>query len=119
VKSVFLFCKKSVALTIGTFSATEFSAQWALNSVSLNSVKLKVPIVSATDLKKKTEALSLGLGPGINKPKEERLDRLWQTFESDQLDPIYNVRKISRGRLKIESRDVFFFSRKLCANREE
>jgi len=33
-----VFLKKSVALTIGTFSATEFSAQWALNSVPLNSV---------------------------------------------------------------------------------
>ena len=55
---------------------------------------------------------------GTSKSKEVRLDRLWKTFESDQLDPIYGVREISRSRLKIGSRDVFF-SRQSCANREE
>ena len=48
------------------------------------------------------------LAPGMSKSREERLDRLWKTFESDQLDPIYGVREISRGRLKIGSLDVFF-----------
>jgi len=48
------------------------------------------------------------LAPGTSNSKDERLDRLWKTFESDQLDPFYGVREISRGRLKIGSRDVFF-----------
>ena len=29
------------------------------------------------------------LPPGMSKSREERLDRVWRTFESDQLDPIY------------------------------
>jgi len=44
---------------------------------------------------------------GTSKSKEVRLDRLWKTFESHQLDTFYVVREISRGRLKIGSRDVF------------
>jgi len=48
------------------------------------------------------------LAPGTSNYKDERLDRLRKTFESDQLDPIYGVREISRGRLKIGSRDSFF-----------
>ena len=31
---------------------------------------------------------------GPSKSKEVRLDRLWKTFESDQLDPIYGAREI-------------------------
>jgi len=49
------------------------------------------------------------LAPGTSNSKDERMDRPRKTFESDQLDPIYGVREISRGRLKVGSRDLFFF----------